>query len=401
MSSSRRLNVNIGVIPLVLLVAAVLVAGCGSSSSSSTTSSSSGGATNAAAASSTSTTKSVSLSGKKICYGSPANIDVMNEMFNNITKAAAKSGVKVQVVNANLNFAMQLSQMQQFLASGQCNAIGAVTSTTPSTAPAWAQLAKQAEAKGVVFANFSANWITGASPNVSNPHCPGGSAVAKIAAAWYKKYGNGGEVGMLTAPDNAELLTRTSCFQKTFQSLVGRPVKFWTAADNMGGVSDSAAATASLLQAHPNINVMFGWGSDTSVGIPTAVKEAGHTDPHKFFVGAMDLYAPSIAALATGKTVLQGGTVFDYDYAGVSWNYAIEQAMLGKKIPPTAVAEPVVLTSANAGQLATNDANVISNPNQAFFGQAMQYCDVARTSIDPFPAASDCKADPTYYAPPS
>jgi ABC-type sugar transport system substrate-binding protein len=206
---------------------------------------------------------------------------------------------------------------------------------------------------------------------------------------------------MLTRPDNAELMTRTQCFQQTFQSLVGKPVQFFSAGDEMGGVSDSAKATASLLQAHPGINVMFGWGGDTSVGIPTAVREAGHTDPHKFFVGAMDLYAPSIAALATGKSVLQGGTVFDYDYAGVSWNYAIEQAMLGNSVPPTAVAEPVVLTSANAAQLAKNDANVISDPNQAFFGQAMQYCNVPRVSGDPFPPASACKADPTYYAPPA
>jgi ABC-type sugar transport system substrate-binding protein len=342
-----------------------------------------------------------SLSSKTICYVSPVNIDVMNEMFNDIGKAAKLTGTKTQVVNANGNFALALSQTQQYLASGNCNAIGVVTSLTPTTAAAWQAVAKQAAAKNVFFANFSADWVTGAGLNVSNPHCPGGAAVATLAAAWYKKHGGNGEVGVLTAPQNAGLTERTHCFEQKFKQLVGKPVKIWEAADNVGGVTDSAAATASLLQAHPAINVMFGWGADTSVGIPQAVKEAGHTDPSKFFVGAMDLYAPSLADMATKKSVLQGGTVFDYDYAGTSWNWAIENALLGRKVPPTAVAMPIQVTPANAAFVANADKQVGSGVNPAFFAQAMVYCNKAVKYGDPFPPASACKPNPAYYKAPS
>jgi ABC-type sugar transport system substrate-binding protein len=224
--------------------------------------------------------------------------------------------------------------------------------------------------------------------------------VARLAAAWYKQHGNGGEVGMLVRPDNVGLQLRTSCFESTFKQLVGKPVKFWTAQDLVGGVQDSASATASLLEAHPNIDVMFGWGSDTSVGITQAVKEAGHTDPTKFFVGAMDLYAPSLADLATGKSVLQGGTVFDYDYAGESWNWAIENALLGKKVPPTAVAMPIVVTPKNAAFVEKADKLVASGKEQSFFAQAMVYCNVATKYGDKFPPASDCKPNPTFYRAP-
>jgi ABC-type sugar transport system substrate-binding protein len=341
-----------------------------------------------------------SLRGKTLCYVSPVNIDVMNEMFNNITKAAKITSTKVQVVNAKGDFALALSQTQQYLASGNCAAIGVVTSLTPTTAAAWESVAKQASDKGVFFANFSADWVTGAGLNVSNPHCPGGEVVAKLAAAWYMKHGNGGEVGVLTAPQNAGLTLRTNCFEKKFKQLVGKPVKVWEAADKVGGVQDSAAATGSLLQAHPGINVMFGWGADTSVGITRAVNEAGHKDPSKFFVGAMDLYAPSLADMATKKSVLQGGTVFDYDYAGTSWNWAIENALLGNKVPPTAVALPIQVTPSNAAFVATADKHVGSGVNQSFFAQAMVYCDKAVKYGDPFPAASACKSNPTYYKAP-
>lgn len=340
------------------------------------------------------------LKGKTICYVSPVNIDVMNEMFNDINKAASLTGTKTQVVNANGNFALALQQTQQYLASGNCNAIGVVTSLTPSTAAAWEQAAKQAKSKGIFFANFSADWVTGAGLNVSNPHCPGGQGVAQLAASWYKKHGNGGQVGMLIAPQNVGLTERTNCFEQEFKKLVGKPVTFYTAADDKGGVQDSASATASLLQAHPGIDVMFGWGADTSVGIPQAVKEAGHTDPSKFFVGAMDLYAPSLADMATGKSVLQGGTVFDYDYAGESWNWAIENALLGNKVPPTAVALPIKVTPKNAAFVATADKHVGSGVNGAFFSQAMVYCNVATKYGDKFPPASACKPFPAYYRAP-
>jgi ABC-type sugar transport system substrate-binding protein len=350
-----------------------------------------------ASASSASSSGAASLAGKTICYVSPANIDVMNEMFDVITKSAADNGVKVNIVNAEGNFSQALAQTQQFVASGQCNAIAVVTSLTPATAAAWSQVAKQAIAKKIYFANFSADWVTGASLNVSNPHCPGGEAVAKLAAAWYKMHGNGGQVGMLTQPGNAGLIMRTECFQKTFVALVGKPVQFFTAADAVGGVQDSAADTATLLEAHPKIDVMFGWGSDTSVGITTAVNEAGHKDPSKFFVGAMDLYAPSLADLATKKSVLQGGTVFDYDYAGASWDWAIENALEGKTVPPTAVALPIQVTPKNAAFVESADKHVGSGVEQSFFSKAMVYCSVTRTYGQPFPPASDCKPDPTFY----
>ena len=359
------------------------------------------GGLNGSSVASASTSAAATLAGKEICYTSPANIDVMNEMFNNITKAAAESHVKVEVVNANGSTAMGLQQAQQFLASGQCNAIGVVTGVSPASAPTWANLAQKAAKEHVVFANFSANWITDAALNVSNPHCPGGQLAAVPAASWYKAHGSGGQVGMLTAPYDAELLSRTTCFEQTFLKLVGKPVTFWTAADNVGGVTDSAAAAASLLEAHPKIDLIFGWGSDTSVGIPRAVNEAGFTNPNKFFVGAMDLYAPSLAALATGKSVLQAGTVFDYDYSGVSWNFAIENLMLGRKVPPTALALPIVVNSSTAGQLVKIDSEVISHPDMAFFPQAMQYCNIVETTPDPYPPASECKPDPSLYSAPS
>jgi ABC-type sugar transport system substrate-binding protein len=348
----------------------------------------------------TGNTASSSLAGKEICYTSPANIDVMNEMFNDITKAAAKSKVKVEVTNANGSTAAGLQQAQQFLASGQCNAIGVVTGISPSSAPIWQKLASSAAKQHVVLANFSADWITGAALNVSNPHCPGGQAVAVPAAAWYKAHGDGGQVGMITAPYDAELTMRTKCFEQTFLKLVGKPVQFWSAADNVGGVTDSATAASNLLEAHPAIDVLFGWGSDTSVGITRAANEAGHTDPSKFFVGAMDLYAPSLATLATGKSVLQAGTVFDYDYAGVSWNYAIENLMLGKKVPATGVALPIALNSSSAAQVSHWDSEVISNPNMSFFAKAMVYCNIQEKTGNPYPPTSACSPDTALYSPP-
>src|SRR5580698_1227860 len=83
-----------------------------------------------ASASSASSSGAASLKGKTICYVSPANIDVMNEMFNVITDAAKNTGTKVNVVNAEGNFSQALAETQQFVASGECDAIGVVTALT-------------------------------------------------------------------------------------------------------------------------------------------------------------------------------------------------------------------------------------------------------------------------------
>ena len=70
------------------------------------------------------------------------------------------------------------------------------------------------------------------------------------------------------------------------QKLVGGDVKFYKAAVN-NTTESGAQQAANLLQAHPDMTVMFSWGGDVTTGGLQAAAEAGKTDPNTFFFGSV------------------------------------------------------------------------------------------------------------------
>ncbi|HEY2598931.1 MAG TPA: sugar ABC transporter substrate-binding protein, partial [Candidatus Dormibacteraeota bacterium] len=270
------------------------------------------------------------LAGKRWCVSTPGAIGVLDQMFNNMVAAAAAdgNGLQIDFVSGNFDLSKQLSDTAQFVASGNCAAIGTITSISSQTQGAWKKTADDAKAKNIVYVNFSADWVTDATQNFGNPHYPAGNLVGLDAGKWYAAHGGTGSVGVLVAPQSPGLMQRVKGFEDGFKSASGNSnITFNEVAVPNGDVTGSANATASLIQAHHDLKVMFGWGGDTWQGIMQAGKEAGKTT-NNFYAGADDLPDAAINLFAKGSNgLLQGGTEFDYSLAGVAWERSVEWAL--------------------------------------------------------------------------
>src|SRR5260370_35875979 len=101
--------------------------------------------------------------------------------------------------------------------------------------------------------------------------------------------GASGSVGVLTNPQSPGLMMRVKGFEDGFNSTIGSTGTFFEVATGVGGgVTESASATASLIQAHRDLKGMRGWGGDTGQRITHAAKEAGKSS-NTLRLGAVQL----------------------------------------------------------------------------------------------------------------
>ena len=325
--------------------------------------------------------------GKRFCISWPGEIGVLDQMYDNIRAATVDSGNGLQVtrVDGNFDASKQLADTAQFVASGDCAAIGTITTITSQTASAWQKTADDAAAKGIKYVNFSADWVTNATQNFGNPHYPAGQVVGVAAGNWYKTNGGTGSVGIISAPRSPGLMMRVQGFKDGFTSVVGGSPTFSEAADDTGSTTTTAAAAASLLQAHSDINVLFGWGGDTAGGLIQAATEAGKT-PATFFVGADYVSDALVGTFATGKNgVLQAGTQFDFALAGVTWERTVEWSLLGQPIPPFGYVRPVLITPQNAADLVSANVHPFDPANAHYYGELTLFFKDAVKTGAPFP----------------
>src|SRR5258706_1699584 len=190
-----------------LMTALVFAAACGGGNSGSSNNSSGGPA----------------LASKRWCVSTPGAIGVLDQMFNNMVAAATKdgNGLQIDFVSGNLDLSKQLADTAQFVAGGNCAAIGTITSISSQTQGAWKKTADDAKAKNIVYVNFSADWVTNATQNFGNPHYPAGNLVGLDAGKWYMAHGNAGSVGVLIAPQSPGLMMRVKGFEDGFKSATG------------------------------------------------------------------------------------------------------------------------------------------------------------------------------------
>ncbi len=226
------------------------------------------------------------LAGKRWCVSTPGAIGVLDQMFNNMVTAATKdgNGLQIDFVSGNFDFSKQLADTAQFVASGNCAAIGTI---------------------------------------------------------------------------------------RTF---------FEVATGVGGGVTESASATASLIQAHRDLKVMFGWGGDTWQGITQAAKEAGK-NTNNFFVG--------VNQFSNGTNgLLQAGTQFDYSLAGVAWERSVEWALLGAKAPVFGYVNPILIDKDNAAELVAANMDPLNPKYAHFYNEIIFYFSNPVKTGDPFPDAT-------------
>lgn len=327
-----------------------------------------------------------SLKGKRLCIASPVTIDQLTLFYADMQKAAKQSenGLEITVADAKGDFEKQLAQVEEYVASGNCNAVFYLTVVTKESTAAWGSVAQKAKDANICMVNHSADWVDNVTMNMSNPHYPAGSMIGEAAAAWYKKNGANGSVGLLENPTSPGLMDRVKGFQDTFQKLVGGDVKFFKAAVN-NTTESGAQQAANLLQAHPDMTVMFSWGGDVTTGGLQAAAEAGKTDPNTFFFGSVDATADQVTMLDQHSGVLQALAWFPFRVSAVVAERGVERCLLGQKIPPTTYVLPLLLTPDNAKKIWDALDNQLTPEQAHYFDELQVFFDKPVKTGDPFP----------------
>lgn len=158
------------------------------------------------------------------------------------------------------------------------------------------------------------------------------------AARYYMaKFGSKPAIlGIVDLPQLPQVQDRKDGFIYGFKSLI--PTAVVAQAVNGGGVIDKAnPAAADLLQAHPEVNVIFGINNDSSLGAIAAMKAAGSYAPDWGVVASVDGSEPVMAELGSDKSPLKAESGYPpFDFSVATFNL-LGATVEGKTTPDTQV----------------------------------------------------------------
>jgi ABC-type sugar transport system substrate-binding protein len=318
-----------------------------------------------------------SLAGKRIgvvfcCQA--AILDQQQAWVQNAAKLTGR-GETLTFLNASGDAQKALEIADSFVAQG----FDAIMSV-PLTFDGWDGVAERAKAKGMVLTNHSASPVSGADLNVLYPHERAGFLNGENAGQWLQAAGiSGCEVGMGVFPDDPGLKSRSVGFAAGIKSVVP-DVQVWEA--NAGSdVASGASVGANLIQAHPNICVMFGWNEEIAVGMVQAAAEASKTDPATFYIGTPDATPVGFQKILDG-TPMQAVVTPGFPFSSTQWLFMTEEAMLGQSIKPTALINVHLVTkdtvqaelAAQSDPLAANSKQLLDDA-LVLFDQPLKFGD--------------------------
>jgi len=141
-------------------------------------------------------------------------------------------------------------------------------------------------------------------------------------ARYYKaKFGDKpAHIGVVDLPQLPQVQDRKNGFLYGFLSLI--PTAKVEQTVDGGGVIDKAnPAAADMLQAHPEINVIFGINNDSSLGTVAALKAAGSYSPDWGVVSSVDGSEPVMAELGSDASPLKAESGYPpYDFSVAAFN---------------------------------------------------------------------------------
>jgi ribose transport system substrate-binding protein len=144
----------------------------------------------------------------------------------------------------------------------------------------------------------------------------GGQKAGEFAVNWINKNLPASRkvvVAHLTLPTFTDCVQRNKGFEDYLKANMKRPYSIYSDA-GMGTRQGGLTATENLLQAHPDINVLFGCNDDSALGGMSAMQAAGKKDAENLVIG-FD------GALKGFQEIMKGG-MFRCDVAQQPYLYA-------------------------------------------------------------------------------
>lgn len=256
------------------------------------------------------------------------------DMVDEMRTAANEKGLKLRIQYAEFDERKQNDQIEMFIAQGVDAIIVAPTDSSGVT-----PVIADARKKGIpVFTVDIAAHGADVVSHIASDNEKGGVLLAEYLA---KLLGGKGKVAIIDHPTVASVQDRTRGFEKTLEKYPDMVIVQKVPGE---GQRDKALRAAQdLLQAHPDIEGIFGINDDSALGALAAVEAAGLQD--KVVIVGFDGTPEAEATIAAGKA-LKADAVQYPRKIGRKVIDIIVQYLDGEDVPPIAPVEVALIDEA-------------------------------------------------------
>jgi ABC-type sugar transport system substrate-binding protein len=264
-----------------------------------------------------------------------------HEWYQNVTNGAkaraAELGIKLDISDANLDSAQQVSFAENYIAKGVD-----VLVMTPVDAKALGPVIEEAKAAGILVITES-NPVGGELTTVGADN----KAAGKQAGLWYGNYGKENNLDLqfliVGFPNFEDCRLRVEGFKEGLEES-GAKYTIVQEVDSQGGKEKALAVSTDACTANPQINAIFGINDDSTQGGIQGYKSAG-LDVSKLTALGFGLEGVvGREALLTETPIVAELAMFP-DFVGVGIIDAAVAAVKGEELPtrfltPTTVVTP-------------------------------------------------------------
>lgn len=245
--------------------------------------------------------------------------------------AAEKQGFKLRIQFAEFDSRKQIDQMDTFIAQG----VDAII-VSPADSSGLNPVIAEARAKKIpVFTADIAAHGADVVSHIASDNEHGGVLVAEYLA---KLINGKGKVAIIDHPTVASAQDRVRGFEQTMAKYPG--IQIVVKAPGEGQRDKALRVTQDILQAHTDLNGIFGINDDSALGALAAVEAAGLQD--KIMIVGFDGTPEAAAAIAAGKA-LKADAVQYPAKIGEKTIDVIAAYFRGESVPPLAPVEVGVM----------------------------------------------------------
>jgi ribose transport system substrate-binding protein len=217
-----------------------------------------------------------------ISFPNASKAPVVLNLFRIAKQEAKKRGYKLLINDPGTDQSQQVSTLKTWIQQG----VSALV-VSALDAQVLGQVAKQARAAGIKWVTFAAS-VPGQDATLGFPHKQSGVILGKAAGKWInEKLGGTANVLVLSYSPATYAQQRLSGIEAALKATAPRATI--VATQDAISATDGLSKTATVLQAHPDINVVVAVEDSAAEGAYQAFLNAGHskTDP-KVFIGGID-----------------------------------------------------------------------------------------------------------------
>jgi ABC-type sugar transport system substrate-binding protein len=323
------------------------------------------------------------LTGMKHGWPSLEHDEVNDSLWKTIMETGKADNTNMQFANVDAG-ADQSKQVQ--------NAINYVTQgyaaiyINTGTPAGWDQVVQQANAAGVLTMNHSPDALTGATQNVVIDHAEAGNLNAQAAATWAAANGITPVAATLAILNSVPLKLRTDTFKSSLQKMAPGTTLYEDVAVPLNNPNASAAAAQNLLNAHPDINILFCYNDDTAAAVATALGQQGISDPTQFWIGGVDGTNSALQNIGSGTSTEQATAAFLFGYSAAALQSDVERILSGQTVKPTRALLPQLTTSENVQTIQAQSNGALDPQFKSLYDTMIHYFDQPLVTGGPLPS---------------